>query len=130
MRLAGEASLLNDFLSKCAGSDEGCEHGTAINYADFVRWAFQNKVRLFQGSSAKLGACTFTDPARLEIEAAVAKDVLVVFGGKDHTPTQIVMHALRNIVEDENTVVFHNISGRSNDAKHDVHGLMKQRELV
>eukprot|EP00930_Biecheleria_cincta_P045196 TRINITY_DN3115_c0_g1_i3.p1 TRINITY_DN3115_c0_g1~~TRINITY_DN3115_c0_g1_i3.p1 ORF type:complete len:595 (+),score=122.06 TRINITY_DN3115_c0_g1_i3:49-1833(+) len=130
VRLGGEVSLIDDFLTKCSSSDEGSGSGRAINYSDFVQWAFQNKARLFQGSSAKPRACTFTDSARLEIDAAVAQDLLVVFGGKDHTPTQMVMHALRNILEDERIVVFHNISGKSNDSKQDVHGLMKQRELV
>eukprot|EP00930_Biecheleria_cincta_P059888 TRINITY_DN455_c0_g2_i4.p1 TRINITY_DN455_c0_g2~~TRINITY_DN455_c0_g2_i4.p1 ORF type:complete len:1168 (-),score=209.87 TRINITY_DN455_c0_g2_i4:83-3586(-) len=61
---------------------------------------------------------------RQEIEEHIEKNALVVFGNRNDSWTQMMMHALRNILLDERVVSYQELSGE------DLQGLLKQRELI
>lgn len=50
VRLGGNASIINDFLKEeRSGCGRSPMSGPTINYTDFVEWAFQNGIHMFQG---------------------------------------------------------------------------------
>eukprot|EP00930_Biecheleria_cincta_P061145 TRINITY_DN4670_c0_g2_i1.p1 TRINITY_DN4670_c0_g2~~TRINITY_DN4670_c0_g2_i1.p1 ORF type:complete len:1291 (-),score=214.94 TRINITY_DN4670_c0_g2_i1:58-3930(-) len=121
----GQAALVVQHLDRANAPASGASGGIATRLKKSMGRFFKLPYRAAKPTSAltlmrhthKISSCEV-------IEEAVRDDTLVVFGSTDESGTQMVMHALKNILVDESNLVFHDISSK------DMQGLMKHRDLI